>query len=231
MNAKVRRRLEMGARALEFSREHPDSNPGYTAALARLEERLGRADQLSRQQREGLIQVHTATARKSKLRRTMRQGHLLHIARAAEMASREVPELGDQFALSRVPRTYLAFRTAARSIAAEAQNRKELLEKHGLAGTVLESLNELLEEFDVAIEQGSAGRRAHVGASAELEAVDDEILLLVGAIGGFNRVRFAGDSQAMAAWENASNVLASPRSGKPAPDGTPPPGGEIRPAA
>lgn len=40
MKAKTRRKLEMGARALIFSRVHPDPTPGYAVALARLEDRL-----------------------------------------------------------------------------------------------------------------------------------------------------------------------------------------------
>ena len=43
MRARSRRKLEMGQRALEFSRAHPDSNPGYETALVRLEEMLNRA--------------------------------------------------------------------------------------------------------------------------------------------------------------------------------------------
>ena len=54
MNTKARRKLEMGARALDFSREHPDASPGYAAALARLEDRLNRAAQLEAQQRDGI---------------------------------------------------------------------------------------------------------------------------------------------------------------------------------
>ena len=53
MNAKTRRKIEMGTRALDFSRAHPDASPGYAAALASLEQRLARADQLAAQQRDG----------------------------------------------------------------------------------------------------------------------------------------------------------------------------------
>ncbi len=53
MDAKVRRRLDMGARALEFGHAHPLESPGYAATMVRLEERLVRADQLATQQRDG----------------------------------------------------------------------------------------------------------------------------------------------------------------------------------
>jgi hypothetical protein len=64
MNAKSRRRIEMGTRALEFSRAHPDESPGYAAALTRLEERLDRAEALAGLQREGTLRVRASTARK-----------------------------------------------------------------------------------------------------------------------------------------------------------------------
>lgn len=64
MNAKSRRRIEMGTRVLDFSRTHPDASAGYTAALTRLEALLGRADELASRQRDGLLEVRGSTARK-----------------------------------------------------------------------------------------------------------------------------------------------------------------------
>jgi hypothetical protein len=111
-------------------------------AVNRLEERLTRADQLARPQREGLLEVRTATARKRDLRRLMKRAQLAHLARVAKVASREVPEVAERFLLKPGTNTYLAFHTAARAIADEARNQQELL--------------------DAAVEQGAVGR-AHVG--------------------------------------------------------------------
>jgi len=230
MDAKSRRKLEMATRALEFSRGHPDTSPGYIAAVTRLEERLARADQLATQQREGLLDVRAATARKQELRRAMRQAHLAHLAQVGKAAARDVPELAQKFVFRPGTTTYLAFRTAARGMAAEAESQKEVLVKHGLADTVLANLVQALDQFDAAVEQGSEGRQAHVGASAELRAVADEVVQVVRVMDGLNRYRFMSDAELLAAWESASNVLAAPRSGKPAPE-PPPPSGEIRPAA
>jgi hypothetical protein len=46
MDEGIRRKLEVGRRALEFARAHPDSNPKYIAAVARLEALLARAAEL-----------------------------------------------------------------------------------------------------------------------------------------------------------------------------------------
>ena len=96
-------------------------------------------------------------------------------------------------------------------MAAGAQTRKEVLVKHGLVESV--------------------GRRANLGASAELTAVADEVVQIVQVMDGLNRYRFMGDSELLAAWESASNEPVPVRTPKsPDPEG-PPAGGEVRPAA
>jgi hypothetical protein len=46
MDEETRNKLEMGRRALEFCRAHPDSSPEYVATVARLKMFLARAEQL-----------------------------------------------------------------------------------------------------------------------------------------------------------------------------------------
>jgi hypothetical protein len=225
MQAQVRRKLEMGTRVLEFSRAHPDGSPGYTAAVTRLEERLARAEQLATGQREGTLEVRAATARKLELRATMRKSHLSHLGEVAKVAAREVPELAQKLVLKPGITTYLAFRTAARGMVAEAQNQKEVLVRHGLVEAVLDDLVQTLDQFDAAVDRGLEGRQRHVGASAELLATTEEIVQVVRVMDGLNRYRFKGDPALLAQWESASNVVASPRS-----EGTPPVG-EATPAA
>jgi hypothetical protein len=212
MNGKTRRKLEMGARALDFSRAHPDPSPGYAAALARLEDRLARGTYLAGQQREGILEVKSAAQRKQALRRMIRRAHLAHLASVARIAAGDLPELWQKFVLRRGTIPYLAFRTAARGMADEAESQRELLVKHGLADTVLQNLAEALEQFDQAVERVIEGRRAHVGASAELDTVADEVARIVKAMDGLNRFRFAHDPELLAAWKSASNVVATPRS-------------------
>ncbi len=225
----------MGTRVLDFSRTHRDSSPGYAAALARLEDRLARADHLATQQRDGLLEVRRAAKRKRDLRRSMRHALLDHLTSVAETASREAPELAQKFVLPRGVNTYLAFRTAARAMEAEARSNKELLVKHGLAEPVLEALSKALSEFDAVVEQGSRGRLAHVGASAELDTVADEVVQVVKVMDGLNHFRFANDPEALGAWESASNAFRPSRSSgikPPPPPAEPPAGsGEIKPAA
>jgi hypothetical protein len=231
MNSKARRKVEMGTRALSFSRAHPDPSAGYGAALARLEDRLNRAEQVAKQQREGMLQVRAATVQKRDLRRIMRRTQLAHVARVAEMAAGELPELAQKFVVVPEGTPYLAFRTAARSLVAEAQTQKELLVKHGLADTLLDRLVQSLDQFDRAVEQGTDARRAHVGASAELDAVADEIVNIIKVMDTLNRFRFAADAEVLAEWESASNVIGPPRSNGEKPETPEKPGDAIKPAA
>ena len=58
-----------------------------------------------------------------------------------------------------------------------------------------------------------------MGASAELDALAEELIQVVRLMDGLNRYRFADDANALAEWMSASNVVGPPRSssGKPAP--------------
>jgi len=213
MKATTRRTIEMSNRVLNFSRAHPDPSPGYSAALARLETSLAQADALAARQRDGINAVRSATTQKRALRRKMRRTQLVHLARVAESAATELPDIAQKFRLIREAVPYLAFRTAARGMSAEAQNQKEILVKHGLLDSVLQSLSQSLDQFDQAVGQGTDGRRAHVGASAELDALGEELTQIVRLMDGLNRYRFADDADSLAGWESASNVIGPPRSG------------------
>lgn len=53
---------------------------------------------------------------------------------------------------------------------------------------MLQDLIQLLDEFDLVVEQGTQGRAAHVGASAELDNVAGEVVQIVDVMDGLNRV-------------------------------------------
>jgi hypothetical protein len=232
MLGKTRRKLEMGRRVLEFSRQHPETSAGYKAAATRLQELLSRASQLASRHVDGRSEVRSASVRKRELRRLMKRAHLNHLSNVAEMAAIEEPELLEKFVFPTDARTYLAFQAAANSMAAEALSRKDLLVKHGLSEEVLSNLEVALEQFETALEQGAAGRVAHVTAAAELETVGDEVVQVVKVMNGLIRLRFANQSEILTAWESASNVFATPRGEtKPVSGTQPPAGGEIKPAA
>jgi hypothetical protein len=233
MNAQSRRKIEMGTRALEFSRAHPDSEPGTAAVVARLEQFLARANETAATQRDGIIHVRAASGRKEELRRAMLEVPIAHLAEVGRAAAREEHELGKTFRFKPGASTFLAFRTAARGMAAAAEANREVLLKHGLSQSVLEQFGQMLDQLDEAVALGNDGRTAHVGATRELRAVSSEIVRTVRVMDGRNRQRFAEDGQLLGSWISASAVLGRPRAGADAvvPEGGKPADGEVRPAA
>ncbi|MFL5447277.1 MAG: hypothetical protein ACJ8A6_04445 [Gemmatimonadales bacterium] len=231
MNAESRRKIEMGARALEFSRAHPDAEPGGAEAVARLEQLVTRANETAAVQRDGFIRVHAASTRKKELRAEMLDVPIAHLAEVGRAAAREEHELGNMFRFNPEASTFLAFRTAAGSMIAAAQSHREVLLKHGLSQPVLDEFVRKLDEFDVVVALGNGGRTNRMGATRELQAVASEIVRMVRVMDGRNRQRFADDAQLLGSWISASRVLGNAsRAATEAEPGIPG-GGEVRPAA
>ena len=178
------------------------------------------------------MDVRAASAHKRELRRTMLSVHIAHLAQVGREASQEDHELANTFRFRPVSNTYMAFRTAARDMAVEAERHREVLVRHGLAASVLEEFVRLLDQFDAAIALSNSGRTTHMGATSELNAVAAGIVRAVRLMDARNRQRFAGEPQLLAAWVAASTVLRVPSRGSEAgPGGTPGPAGDVRPAA
>ena len=242
MNGRSRRSIEMGVRVLKFIRTHPDTEAGFTVSLARLEGLVGRADQIAAAQRDGTIDSRAASVRKRELRRAMLSRPIAHLAEVGLLASREQHALASTFQLKPDSNTFLAFRNAGRSMAAEAQTHRDVLLKYGLSESVLEEFGRLLDEFDAAVALGNDGRAAHTAATQELDAVAAEIAQVVRVMDARNQQRFEGDGQLLGLWNSARTVLGTPKgtpadaeplAGEPAPTegGTPPAGEEARSAA
>ena len=226
MNSDIRRKLEMAARARDFSLAHPSPEPSYATILGRLEERITRAEALATQQRSGVLAVRASTARRKELRERLNQSLLKHLVRCGEAASKEQPELARRFQLPHLNVTQQTYLTAAHAMVAEAQAQKELFLRHGMATTLLEDLTAALTEYGDSVEQIHTGRRDHVGASADLKAVTGEVMDLVGLLDGLNRYRFRDDPEQRAAWDSAQNVV-----GPMHPKASPPEEGGIKAAA
>jgi hypothetical protein len=232
MNAQCRLKIEMGTRALEFSRAHPDADPGYAAAAAKLEQLMARAAEAAVAQRSGIVYVRAGSARKGELRRSMQSVHIAHLAQVGEEAATENHELGKLFRFKPTAGTLLAFRAAAGTMADEAQANRETLVKYGLSAAVLDEFLQRLEQFDAAVALGNAGRAAHVSATAELHAVAAGIVRAVNVMDGRNRQRFQQEEHLLAEWISASAVPARRRRvpDSAAPESEPP-AGDVRPAA
>jgi len=235
MNGDVRRMFEMVARSVNFCDAQPDTDAGHVVSVERLKQVKAQMEQVAAMQRAGLIDVHTGAVEKRRLRREMLAGPIAHLAEVGGLAGREHPDLVNKFRYKPSGTTYVAHRTAARSMQAEAETHKEVLAKYGLSEAVLEVFGQLLDQFDAAVKVGSDGRASHTGATKRLQALAVEAGQIVRAMDARNRYRFKNDEQVLGAWVNASTVrgrvMGSASEETPGPAPTTEAGGDVRPAA
>lgn len=228
MNKAVRRRLEMAMRARDFSRAHPSADANYAPVLARLEDRVTRLQTLAKQQQGGFLARRSSAERRRGLRRRLQHELLRHLVTVAQVAAEEEPALAEKFRLPATNGPNETFRSLARGMLEQGQAQRELLVRHGLADRLLEDLSEAVDQFDASVAETNQGRRDHVGARAEMDAVSDEVMRLVELLDGLNRYRFVGQAELLAAWGSARRVVAGPRTGSKE---EPPRAGEEKPAA
>jgi len=206
MNTSNRRRLAMAIRVRDFSRAHTYANERYAAVVARLEDRVARAQALDTQQQGGRLLVRSMTVSKEELKHTIREQYLRHLAAIAVAVSAEEPELAARFPLPRRGANHQDFVTAARAMAAEAEVRRDLFTSYGLPESFLADLATALSAYDATVDEAHAGRGSHVGARAELDAVISELMQLARQLDAMNRYRFRSDREQLAAWASARDV-------------------------
>ena len=204
MNKVTRVKLDMAARVRDFIRAHPTEASEEGIALTRLEELLTRGDELALQQRAGVLAVRTSTLKRQALRHRL-EGNLNH----------------------------RAFLAAVRGMLAKAETFKDLLIAKGMSPSLLEDLQLAVAELGDTLEASRGGRRDHVGASAELRAIGQELVEATDILDGLVRYRFGEDTELMAAWNSARNVFGPvKRRGQVTPaGGEPGAGGEVASAA
>jgi hypothetical protein len=112
-------------------------------------------EQVAARQRAGL--------EKRRLRREMLAGPIGHLSGVGGLAKREHPDLVNRFRHKPSGASYVAHRTAARSMQAEAEAHTEALTKYGLSEAMLEAFGQLLDRFDAAVKLGSDGRARSLG--------------------------------------------------------------------
>jgi hypothetical protein len=100
-----------------------------------------------------------------------------------------------------------AFLTATRGMLNTATLQKDVLIGEGMSGTLLDDLTAKLAEFEKTLEASRAGRREHVEASADLEAVASEIAERVRMLDGLVRYRFGDNPALMEGWSSARDVI------------------------
>jgi hypothetical protein len=207
MNALLRRRLEMAGRVRDFLRAHKTDAVGEGLGLAKLEELIARAEALDAQQRAGLVVSRSSSKQRRELRHALQSKLLLYLRALGALVETENGELAVQFQFPPSNSSHQALVTAARGMLEKATAQKDVLLARGMPPALLEDLAAALGELEKTIEATRAGRRDHVGASADLTAVAAEIKKHVRALDGMVRYRFGDNAELMGAWRSARNVL------------------------
>ncbi len=215
MNRRQNKQLAVATRVYEYSVANADGSPGSAAIVAGLGEALADAQKLARQERDGQIEERNAADTKKARRKTFRK-LVRHVARVAALVGKDHPDLIREFRLPRGKGGEQAVLTAVRAIADQAKTNQELFLANGMAVTLIADLDKAIAEYEAAIERSSAGKRAHIGANAELGVVLRQIMLIVKLLDGLNQYRFENDAERLAAWNSARNIPG------PGPDKAPP---------
>jgi hypothetical protein len=206
MNALLRRRLEMAARVRDFLRAHQVDGVGQGLGLARLEELLERAENLATQQRTGVAAERSATKQRQEIRRALQPKILGYLSVVGEVAATQNAELAEQFRMPPSNATRQALLTMSRAILEKATAQKALLVSLGMSEAVLEELATAVGEYEQTLEATHAGRREHVGARTDLQAVAAAIGKQLRLLDKVVRYRFGDNAELMGAWESARNV-------------------------
>lgn len=232
MLKETRRKLDMADRVQAFNQANPPTDPELAPVFEQLVARVTRANALIQEEAGGRSQARTTNRQRRQLRATLLNGHLRHLVRVGLAGARLEPALGRHFRAIRHNAPNRLFVSQAQALIATARERLELLGPLGVTEAMLDEASRLLDEFVTVSADALAGRRTHVGARAELEAVTAEIVELVNRIDGIHRLRFRGQPDKLAAWESAKDILGPFRrkNGGGAP-GDPPSGGELGKAA
>lgn len=206
MNAQLRRRLEMAARARDFLRAHQVDGVGQDLGLVKLEQLLERAENLATQQRTGVAVERSAVKQRQELRRALQPRILGYLSAVGAVAATQNAELAEQFRMPSPNSTHQALLTMSRAILERATAQKELLVQLGMSEQVLDELATALGQYEDTLQATSAGRREHVGARAELKEVAAEISQQLRLLDKVVRYRFGDNAELMGAWESARNV-------------------------
>ncbi len=196
MNAQLRRRLEMAARARDFLRAHQMEGVGQDLGLTKLEQLLEHAENLATQQRVGVAVERSAVKQRQELRRVLQPRILGYLSAVGAVVGTQNAELAEQFRMPPPNTTHQGLLTMSRAILERATAQKELLVKLGMSEQVLDELTTALGQYEDTLQATSAGRREHVGdISKQLRLLDKVV-----------RYRFGDNAELMGAWESARNA-------------------------
>jgi hypothetical protein len=206
MNTKARLRIEMAIRVRNLLEANPFEEPNAVQVVTQFGAKVGRAQDLVAQRESGIASARAARAKRSELRRQLRDEPLKQLTEIAKAAARDRPELANLFRGVRADVNQQEFRARVQGVLERVAESKELFLELGMRSTLVDELTQALAAYDAAIAEADAGRRAHVGARVELDALSKELVLMVGHLDGMMVYRLRAEPDLAGAWRSARNV-------------------------
>jgi hypothetical protein len=202
MRKEVLRTYDTAGRVIAYCHEHPDPNPISGTAVTTLETLTGRMGGLLEQYRSGLRAADYSVKGKKRIRREVRSD-LEDVQRFTDVAATRQPELALRFTLPGSTVNQKAFLATSRSILALVAANRDLLLTYGMPETLPERIAQGLNQYESVEVKKAVSTQSHVGASAEIEKVRHEMLLVLRHLDALQRVRFADNAEMLAAWRSA----------------------------
>jgi hypothetical protein len=154
--------------------------------------------------------------------RTELNGFLISMARIARDIAKNDPTFVNKFVLPSTNRNDAALLETARAFLADAAAVEALFSGYGLPTDFLDTLQELINDFDAAINAQDAANRNRIDANATIDDIIDQALTARRTLLVIVPNIFAGNPGKLADWAAASHIEKLPKA-KPAPTPQPTP--------
>lgn len=206
MEIRMQGKLVMEMRLGDFTVAHPFDDGPASELAARYREKVARQQLLVDVQRHGEKGRKAQVVRAKEVRKEMSAVPLRHLAALAPSLRSERPDLAALIGQPASRFTAVEFRSAVHAILAGIQAEHDVLRAKGMSEETIPTLTRLVAEYEAAISNTNAERRAHVGARAEMKQLDRELMQLARQLDGMVAIHFRDQPDLLAAWKSARNV-------------------------
>ncbi|MBK9690881.1 MAG: hypothetical protein IPO73_04185 [Gemmatimonadetes bacterium] len=202
----LRLKLAMLTALVDFLRAHPLGEGAVATVVARFVEKVARLQALIAQQQDGASGRKAQTGRYQELRQQITRVPLYHLAGLAPALAAEAPELAALLKTTVSSKSGPLFLATAHSVLQAVETHQELLLAQGMLPATPTELKTLLAEYEQAVSDAHAGRRAHTGARSEMQGLIRELMQMVRHLDGTVAFHFRGQPELLGAWKSARNV-------------------------
>lgn len=197
----------MAARARDFAIAHPVADPGFAIVVNRLDATVSEADAIAIQETDGRKNESAFRARRVDLKGSIGRTQLRRLVRIAELAAKDHPDLKGQFPMPAADMPNKSFLLAARGLLATAIPNKDLFVSLGIGDRFIEDLTQATDQLEAATATSHTGRTNHIAANADLPLLVRACIRDIDVVETFYRAAFPKDSDLLAAWLSARNVV------------------------